>query len=252
MNLGLSIGDESKLRLIQSIALRALTKFNTTQVVDTAFAVFDILDWFKANHPTQIPQIDVHAGLLGDGRVVGQEPVNDFILVRHLVDTNHASIAKLALGSVPVVMAYLAIASTCSKPKLMLPADAISSALNYSVMSLTLDASKLEAWNDNLESAVRRLEPAAEHGNRFKGRKPDSLGPLARAIRAHLKKFPDDKPTKIWNAFVSKPPKNLKFCEIRGVGKYVEYAGKTTADDTNYKHFQNRVAEQRKIVKRNL
>ena len=60
-------------------------------------------------------------------------------------------------------------------------------------------------------------------GEKFKsGRQSGTLGPVAKKIRAYLKKNPLAKPPEVWAALEKSPPKGFEFMENDRFGKYIE------------------------------
>ena len=123
------------------------------------------------------------------------------------------------------------------------------SALPFAVASLTVEGEIAKHWNRNLQTEIARIAPYAQKGLKFKGgRKTNSPGPLAKAVRAHLKKSIDSSAKQVWSALAAKPPKELSFFDNR-TGKYVEYgkrAGTGNLKSTGYRRFETIVSEQRK------
>lgn len=224
-----------------------LEQFTPAQIIATGFEVIRIVDTFKKKHPDKIPT-KPGGGLLNFGEPVR---VNDFELALHLVNTNDPAMAKLrksAMG-VPVLIAYLA---TIANAKELPEEHLLESALPFAVASLSVEGDIAKNWNQHLQTEIERLEPLAHTGAKFKaGRKSNSLGPLAKAVRSHLKESIDSSAKEVWSALSAKPPKGLTFCDNRA-GKYVEYDKRTVAGnlkDTNYPRFRNIVTEQRKYLK---
>jgi len=236
----------STLTTIQGIAFRLLEPFTPTQIIEAGFKVIRLLETFKAKHPDKIPT-KPGGGLLNFGE---QVQVNDFELAMHLVNRNDPSMAKLRKSAkgVPVLIAYLA---TIANAKELPEEHLLESALPFAVASLTVEGAIAKNWNQHLQTEIERLEPLAHKGAKFIGKQPDSLGPLAKAIRDHLKKSADSSAEQVWSALSEKPPKGLKFNDNH-VGKYVEYDKRTGAGNlknTNYRRFANTVSEQRKYRK---
>jgi hypothetical protein len=226
-------------------AFGCLSGVSTDLITDAGLNVVETVERFKRNSPKKVPQVS-GGGLLGPKSVAA----DDFLIAQLLFPDSDlfAALRVKFKRSAPPLLSYIVIYLIRNKA----PSQQwVDSALSYIVANVTAEKSVFANWNASLEEKINELEPAARHGKVFVGRKPDSFGPLATAIRKHLKKFPDDKPRQIWQAFVKRSPKGMRFVEAPHVGKYVEYVGKTTADDTDYKHFQNRVAEQRKRLKEN-
>lgn len=233
----------STLTTIQGIAFRLLEPFTTEQIIDAGFKVIRLVDTFKAKHPDKIPT-KPGGGLLNFGEPV---QVNDFDLAQHLVNANYPAMAKLQKSAkgLPVLIAYLA---TIANAKDLPEEHLLESALPFAVASLTVEGEIAKRWNQNLQTEIERLAPLAHTGAKFKaGRKPDSLSPLAKAVRAHLKKSIDSSAKEVWFALSKKPPKGLSFRDNHA-GKYVEYDKRTGAGNlknTGYLRFATIVSEQR-------
>lgn len=243
--MGLGSYSFNALTTIRGIAFRAVEHFTTAQTADTGIKVIRLLETFKAKHPDKIPT-KPGSGLLD----MGPLPLNDFELARHLIDTNDPAMAKIIKGAsgVPVLLAYLAIITSGSN----LPEEhLLESALPFAVASLAVESEAAKRWNKNLQTEIERLVPLANKGAKFEGKKLGALGPLAKAVRQHLKKHLFDSPKSIWIALSGKPPKGLTFCDNRA-GKYVEYDKRTfkgNLKNTAYGRFRNTVSEQRKKLK---
>ena len=236
-------------RAIRKIAFHELERFDIDQVLETGVAVFERLEVIKQTKPRPLSFVGPSTGLLavgGDGMI----HANDFALALHLSGKDDPVLRELCANGFPALMAYLFIQAVDSAEP---GSDFLESGLSYAIQSIDTFASQAKAakgWERLAIESVERLGPLAKLAHKFKkGRKPDALGPLAIAIRQHLKHFPDDKPKKVWDALACRPPRGMKFRDIRHVGKYIEYEGKASADDTDYKHFQNRVRDQRKLLK---
>ena len=241
-NLGLAPAQVTALQLLKACTYSCLTDISPALVVRTGLQVTKAVTKFKKTKPELVPTVP--GGLLGPSEV----PANDFLIAEHLFDDNDLA-AALRVGNKTAGQALLAYSATMFVTHDDLSPQWVESALRYVVNTVIAKNWLYKDLEKGIREKLKLLEPDAEHGKKFKGRQRDSIGPLARAIRRHLKKFPDDKPKKVWQTLERNPPKGLRFCDTRGVGKYVEYVGKPAAFDTNYHQFQNRLAEQRKFVK---
>jgi hypothetical protein len=243
--MGLGSYSFSTLTTIRGIAFRALEKFPKAQIADTGIKVVRLLETFKTKHPDKIPT-KPGGGLLD----MGPLPINDFELAQHLIATNDPAMAKLIKGAkgLPVLIAYLATLTNGAE----LPSEyLLESALPYAVASLTVESEVSKLWNKDLQTEIERLLPLANKGAKFKGKKLGALGPLAKAVRQRLKRWPDESAKSIWNALSDSPPKGLTFCDNRA-GKYVEYDKRTfkgSLKNTNYRRFANIVSEQHTKLK---
>ncbi len=232
----------SMLTTIRGIAFRVLEKFTTEQILNTGIAVVRLLENFKAKHPEQIPT-KPSGGLLD----MDPLPLNDFELARHLIAMNDPAICKVIKGAkgVPVLFAYLAV---LTNSKELPPEYLLESALPYAVDSLTVESKVYRLWSERLQSRIERLEPLANKGAKFVGKKPGSLGPLARAVQQHLKACRNDSPEAVWSALSRKPPKGMTFRD-NPAGKYVEFDKRTFAGNlknSEYRNFANIVYRERK------
>ena len=229
---------------IKGIAFFSLSKYPSDLVVSVGTAVIEVVARFRLQNPDQVPTVAGSPDLLSNFNEIVRDPYNDFELARHLLETKHAemnAVVKLAKG-LPILLSYLSVLTISNPP----PSPYLfKSALPFAIESLKFDVIKQEQWQQRLQTAIEKLTPLARTGQKFKGRKPGSYGPLAKAIRKHLEKYPRDKPRDIWDTFVLRPPKGMFFREVHKVGKYVEYVDKGAAFDTDYRQFQNRVSEQR-------
>lgn len=235
------------LAVVSGITYRALEKFTTEQIFNTGIAVVHLLENFKAKHPEQIPT-KPSGGLLD----MGPLPLNDFELARHLIAMNDPAICRVIKGAkgVPVLFAYLAV---LTKSKELPPDYLLKSALPYAVDSLTVESEVSRLWSEALQSRIERLEPLANTGAKFAtGRKPEALGPLAKAVQRHLKDCRDDNPKAVWGALAAHPPKGMTFHDNRH-GKYVEFDKRTfkgNLKNSDYRNFANIVYRERKRLLR--
>ncbi|MBK9575057.1 MAG: hypothetical protein IPO43_21390 [Rhodoferax sp.] len=141
---------------------------------------------------------------------------------RHLIAMNDPAICKVIKGAkgVPVLFAYLAV---LTNSKELPPEYLLESALPYAVDSLTVESKVYRLWSERLQSRIERLEPLANKGAKFVGKKPGSLGPLARAVQQHLKACRNDSPEAVLECVVTQAPKGNdvprqpggKVCRVR-------------------------------------
>lgn len=253
MNLGFGGVNFNTLETIKGIAFYSLQKFPVNDVLKTGNNVIQLLETFKQTHPDRIPKNTLHdGGLLAfdTGSIIVSVNVNDFELALHLLNTNDPSMALLVkeAKAVPVLLAYLAVITI----GVHLPdASVLESALPFTVNSLKFDIADQERWNTKLRTEVERLLPLANKGAKFKGKKLGALGPLAKAVRRHLKSRRRDNAEAVWAALVANPPKGMTFQDNR-TGKYVEYDKRTyvgNLKNTGYRRFVNTVTEQKKKLK---
>lgn len=241
----------SSLTAIRTIAFQVLGKFTTEQIFDTGVEVARLLQHFKDKRPEEIPNNEAGGGgLLGNGLLeMAPLPMNDFQFARHLVATNDPDMEKIVRDSkgVPVLLAYLAV---LTNGKDLPPDHLIEYALPYAVDCLAVESEVSKLWNRDLQTRIERLQPLATKGAKFQGKKVGALGPLAKAVRSHLKDRPEDSADAIWAALVASPPKGLIFLD-NAQGRYVEYDKRTFAGllkNTSYRRFANIVTEQRKSL----
>ena len=96
----------------------------------------------------------------------------------------------------------------------------------------------------NMACRAAGMLDAAKAGVKFKqGRKPNTSGPIRKAIVRLLAASPDMKNAELWGAIKAKPPRGWKVCDNR-VGKYIE--GPKASDGMNYARFCNVASEARK------
>lgn len=106
----------------------------------------------------------------------------------------------------------------------------------------------LEARLQGLYMACRAagLLNSARIGVKFKrGRKPNTGGPIRKAIAKLLAKSPDVKNPELWNAIENRPPRGWAVCDNR-IGRYIEGP---RGSNMSYERFCNVAAEERKKLK---
>ena len=246
MNLGFGSYSFSALFVIRNIAFQLLKELTVDQIVDTGNSVSRLLETFRLQHPEQVPTCKSGGGLLNVP--ISTVPVADFELARHLIDTNHPDMASVVNGAngVPVMLAYVATMTSGSES----PAEHfLESALPFVVQSLSVDAEVSKRWSESLRAENQRLASLADTGAKFTtGRKPQAVGPLARAVRKHLKDCRDDNPEAVWVALAAHPPKGMTFQNNRQ-GRYVEFDKRTfkgNLKNSDYRNFANTVYRERK------
>lgn len=80
-------------------------------------------------------------------------------------------------------------------------------------------------------------------GEKFNpGRPKGAIGPVARKIKAYLKKHPKAKAKEVWDALQEAPPKGFSFKKTARLGRYIEEDGRPAME---YPRFQNLVWEHR-------
>ena len=236
----------SALSVVREITFYLLKEFTANQIIDTGNKVSRLLEAFRLQHPEQVPTCKSGGGLLNTP--IRTIPVDDFELARHLIDTNHPDMASVVNGAngVPVMLAYVATMTSGSES----PAEHfIELVLPFVAQQLNADAEASKRWSVRLRAENQRLAPLADTGARFTtGRKPQALGPLARAVRKHLKDYRDDNPEAAWVALAAHPPTGMTFHDNRQ-GKYVEFDKRTfkgNLKNSDYRNFQNIVYRERK------
>lgn len=82
------------------------------------------------------------------------------------------------------------------------------------------------------------------HGKKFPGRKPGSIGPVRKFIRARLAKNHAATNEELWAAIKAKPPKSWTPMESTRLGRYIE--GPNAGDNVGWARFCNIASEERK------
>jgi hypothetical protein len=82
------------------------------------------------------------------------------------------------------------------------------------------------------------------HGKKFPGRKPGSIGPVRKFIRARLAKNHAATNEELWAAIKAKPPKGWTPMESTRLGRYIE--GPNAGDNLGWARFCNIASEERK------
>jgi hypothetical protein len=93
------------------------------------------------------------------------------------------------------------------------------------------------------------LRPIADHGKKFKGRKPGSGGPIRKAVARLLKKYPALKNPELWDEIKSRPPRGWSVFD-NSHGKYIE--GPKAGDGMKRAHFCTVCSEERKKIKEKI
>lgn len=94
---------------------------------------------------------------------------------------------------------------------------------------------------------MRAMEDLAWSGRKFKlGRRPNTGGPIRKAIAKALKRQPAMKNPELWLALAAAPPRGWQFFDNRA-GKYVE--GPAADEIMSYARFCNVCSEERKALK---
>lgn len=219
---------------VNAIAMQALERHAPNEIALVSMAVERCLADYRRDHPDKVPT-KPSMGLLGDG---ARFPLSDFELALHLVGTRHKTMTEIerAAGSIPPLMAYLAVVSL---PSAKWPDIGWDSALQYVVS----DSSVRLQQTQQLQDAVTKLGPLAAHGRLFiENKKVGKLGPVAVKVRAYLNKHPKAKPTEVWNALKQSPPKSHDFRESPRLGRYIEKGAKTVME---WPRFRNLVSQHR-------
>lgn len=85
----------------------------------------------------------------------------------------------------------------------------------------------------------------AIQGKKFRdGRKPGTISPVRKFIRAALKKNPASTNNELWDAIVKRPPKGWTPIESPRLGRYIERP--RPAGNVGWARFRNIAAEERK------
>jgi len=91
--------------------------------------------------------------------------------------------------------------------------------------------------------AAARLRPMAEHGQKFQGGKPNSGGPIRKAIARLLAKNPALTNPELWAEIKRKPPRGFEVIDS-GRSKFID--GPPQSKGMEYRRFCNVCAEERK------
>jgi len=244
-NLGLSPAQVTAIQLLKACTYSCLTDISPESVVRTGRQVANAVARFKATKPELVPMVP--GGLLGPSPV----PANDFLIAEHLFDDNDLAVA-LRVGNKtagPELLSYIATMFTAHDD---LSPQWVESALRYVVNKTISRNSVYKDLAAGIQEKLKLLEPIAEHGKKFKGRRPDSIGPLARAVRKILKSDLSASADQVWTALADRPPKGMTFIELAPVRRRrVEYDRKThkgNLKDASYRNFVNTVSKQRKAL----
>lgn len=99
-----------------------------------------------------------------------------------------------------------------------------------------------------LESLIdKNIAKQAITGKKFhEGRKPNTIRPVRKFIRAELKQNPNAKNQEIWISLKSRPPKGWAVRETSRIGLYIE--GPKTSDNVGWRRFCNIAADERKLL----
>jgi len=85
------------------------------------------------------------------------------------------------------------------------------------------------------------------HGKKFPGRKPGSIGPVRKFIRARLAKNHAATNEELWDAIKAKPPKGWMPMDTTKFGRYID--GPPGSDEVKWKSFCTYAAAERKLLK---
>lgn len=94
--------------------------------------------------------------------------------------------------------------------------------------------------------AAAMLRPLAEHGKKFSGRKPNSGGPIRKAVARLLKAQPALKNPELWAQIKKSPPRGFSVVDNTR-RKFID--GPHQADGMEYPRFCNVCSEERKKLK---
>ena len=220
-------------RVVRSLVLAALSSHTADAIIETGMRVETLVEKFRRIHPDQVPTEELSGGLLNMGVTV--VPVNDWELARHLECTVEAMRALRAqFDDVSPLLAYVAVMALRAEPP-----DWLHDALPVIVLESNA-AQEIRA--QELREAIERLRPLADHGQRFTAKKPGSLGPVAKRVKAHMQKNPRAKADQVWSALKKTPPKDHEFMESERFGRYIECGAKTVME---WPRFRNLVSEHR-------
>ena len=85
------------------------------------------------------------------------------------------------------------------------------------------------------------------HGRKFPGRKPGSIGPVRKFIRARLAKNSNPTNGELWDAISKRPPKGWTVMDSPRLGRYIE--GPSSDDEVKWKSFCTYAALERGLLK---
>lgn len=91
------------------------------------------------------------------------------------------------------------------------------------------------------------LAGQVEHGKKFPGRKPGSIGPVRKFIRDKLAKNHAATNEELWAAIKAKPPKGWTPMDTTKFGRYIE--GPPGSDEVKWKSFCTYASDERKMLK---
>jgi len=221
--------------------IEQIQTFDVAKVVKIGLNAKTILQTFRKEHPEKVPR------RISQGLLAMRTPVDDLSLVIHLTSTNHPSMSKLGSkeGDPPIVISYV-LANLCEDG---LPdEDWLATALSYTYGMLSGKSLNSRDEIVQLSRASDLLAPYAKAGLKFKqGRKIGTVGPLALAVKRHLKKYPAHSTKQVWDALAKAQCKGMTFYDNH-LGKYVEYEKPTlngSLRSTSYRRFSNIVSEQK-------
>lgn len=94
---------------------------------------------------------------------------------------------------------------------------------------------------------LRKFEAQdADYGAKMrKGRKPNTVGPVRKAIQKMLKRKPNATTAEVWSAIKVKPPRGMAFYETARQGKYIETDSPAGIRTTTYRTFANIVSAEK-------
>lgn len=231
--IGRTWADQFATRIVaRALVLSALPKHTPTSIIETGLRVTALLANFRRDH--HVPERTMVGGLLSTGPLV--VPFNDWELARHLQLTSHKSMKELTrqfAGDSPL-LALAAIAASC---------DEAPGWLHEALPELAhMSNAAQEVRVRKLGDAINSLQPLADHGERFTARKPGSLSPIAKKIKAYMGKHPTAKAIEVWAALKKSPPKGYLFRDTEKFGRYIERGADTVM---KWPRFGNLVSEHR-------
>jgi hypothetical protein len=244
-NLGLFGGQSSALLMLKECTLSRLANISPELVVRTGLQVAKAVATFKETKPELVPTVP--GGLLGPSAV----PLDDFLIAEKLFDESDLVAALRVANKTagPELLSYIAtVFSAKDDPS----PQWVDSALRYVLNKVISTNTLYENLATGIQEKLNILKPVAEHGKKFKARKLDSIGPLARAVRKHLRSDMAASAEQVWTALAARSPKGLTFIDSTTPSRRrVEYDRKThkgNLKDTSYRAFENAVSKQRKAL----
>lgn len=197
---------------------------------------------FRAKAPQYVPgSLVTWVPDLGDGSHQADHRNWDFFLLQ---DETLADIVSDSGKTEEEILAF--VLDTCSPNNI----DAVSQALQRTRTKLKLGVaiSHIETALD----AVFTLAPMASVGKKFRdGRKPGTLGPVRKALRASIKKNCALSTLELWDNVANRlKGKGWTAYDTAKTGRYLE--GPAAGDNVNYSTFASYATQERKAYKQEL